>query len=116
MNLIVYFIDHFNNLITMQLILFLISQKDEKDEEIYASIQMLRQYSRQLNQLIEEELNEGNEDKAKKLRDVLKDVEEQLKCKDERRFIKFGVKNKNSLKLLTEISLNKSFKGLSLKQ
>jgi hypothetical protein len=57
--------------------------------------------------MIEEAQRNGNEEEAQRQKCLLKQIVEKLNnINDERRFVKFGVKNKSDFKILTELSIN----------
>lgn len=70
---------------------------------------MLRQAHEKISKMIEEAEKNGDEEEAQRQRCLLQKVEEQLNNKnDERRTVKFGLKNKSAFKLMTELSINNS--------
>ena len=52
----------------------------------------------------------GNFDELKRLQQLLQTMEEQLKNKtEEMRFVTLGLNNRNDIKLINELSINKKF-------
>jgi len=69
---------------------------------------MLRQLYENLSKMIKDAEDSGDLEEAERQKSLLKKVDEQLKNKnDERRFVKFGVKNKSDFKAMTELSITK---------
>jgi uncharacterized protein YpiB (UPF0302 family) len=79
--------------------------KDDREEKI--SILMLRQLHEKTSKMIEEAQQNGNEEEAQRQKSLLKQIDEKLNnMNDERRFVKFGIKSKSDLQVLTELSIN----------
>ncbi|XP_054169332.1 1-phosphatidylinositol 4,5-bisphosphate phosphodiesterase gamma-1-like [Oppia nitens] len=77
------------------------------ENNIKASVDMLRHVSENLCKMIYESEKSGNEEEAKKHKSILQKVEEQLKNKtsDSKRFISLELNNRHDFKLINELSI-----------